>query len=113
MDTAQLTALGGRNFAERITKGLSPGRLGTGCHMPEKCNDDRKLSLEYLDLAYECFTEAAMAEGAEAAEQFRRMGHRYIFQAAIFGVALSIVEATRSPGCPPSLWSEGPAHRQK
>jgi hypothetical protein len=80
--------------------------------MPEKCNNDRKISRQYLDLAYECFTEAAMAEGAEAAEQFRRMGHRYILQAAIFGAALRIAEATRSAGYPLSLWSDGPAHRQ-
>jgi hypothetical protein len=56
----------------------------------------QEISQLYLDLASECFSKAAIAEHADAAEQLRRMGRRYMSQAAVFDASLGIVDATPS-----------------
>jgi hypothetical protein len=58
---------------------------------------DMNASRMYLDLAHECFNKAAMAEQAEAAETFRRMGRRYTSEAAAFD-AIERGKRPRGPG---------------
>jgi hypothetical protein len=51
--------------------------------------DDRAIAGLYLDLALECFNNAARAEQADAAEALKRMGRRYVAQAAILDPGLN------------------------
>lgn len=50
--------------------------------------NDLEISRLYLNLAVECFNKAALEEHADGAEVFRRMGHRYISEAELYGATL-------------------------
>jgi hypothetical protein len=51
--------------------------------------DDRAIAGLYVDLALECFNSAAKADQADAAEVLKRMGRRYLAQAAILDPGLN------------------------
>jgi hypothetical protein len=51
-----------------------------------------EISQLYLDLASECFNQAAKAERAHEAEALRRMGRRYVSEALNFNPLLSLGE---------------------
>ena len=55
----------------------------------QQMRDDRAIAGLYLDLALECFNDAAKAEQADAAEALQRMGRRYVAQAAILDPGLN------------------------
>ena len=50
---------------------------------------DREFSHLYLELASECFNKATTTEQAAGAETLRRMGRRYVAQAAALDRSLS------------------------
>ena len=76
---------------------------------------DLEISRLYLDLANECFSKAAIEEHAGGAEIFRRMGLRYVSEAATFNpgaarasihiaVNAESVGAVGSPAEPQETW---------
>jgi hypothetical protein len=48
-----------------------------------------EISQLYLDLASECFNQAAKTEHAHEADALRRMGRRYVSEASNFDPSLS------------------------
>jgi len=45
---------------------------------------DLEICRLYLNIAIDCFNKAAIAEHADDAEVFRRMGRRYISEAELY-----------------------------